>query len=103
MNRLQAQSIVQMLQHDPLYFRAFGPFWWPVKAALKRAGFTRDNIPHLGDYVDPQARHFFDGRPTADVLGEALIYQAERVHHLHDPNHETPDGDPYTLRDEDVE
>jgi hypothetical protein len=101
MNHLQAQNIVHMLQHDPLYFRAFGPFWWPVKAALKRAGFTQANAPHLGSYVDPQARDFFSGRSQADVLDEALLYQAERVHNLHDPHHETPDGDPYLLHDED--
>lgn len=49
-----AASTLQLLQDDPRRYRAFGPYWWLVKALLKRF-YTRDNLMLLGDYVAADA------------------------------------------------
>jgi hypothetical protein len=46
-----AASTLQLLQDDPRRYRLFGPYWYLVKAVLKKF-YTRDNLHLLGDHVD---------------------------------------------------
>jgi hypothetical protein len=99
-----ATQLVAVLQDDPLYYRNFGPFWWAVKRWLKRLGFTRQNIRHLGDYDDPGAARWYKGQPFLKTIEQAFDYQAERaVHSPASPFCQTPDGDDYILEDQDAE
>ena len=49
-----SQAIIHMLQTDRLKYKRFGIYWWPIKAMLKRAGYTRAQLSMLGDFEDPE-------------------------------------------------
>lgn len=100
-----ARAVALALQDRPLVYRNFGVWWWHVKAELKRLGFTRDTLPHLGSFHDPAcAEHYYTGLTSADLAAEAFGYQASAAF-VHDcgPVATAPDGELYLLRDEDVE
>mgnify|MGYP000499895062 CR=1 FL=1 len=46
-----AASTLELLQQDPRRYVNFGPYWYLVKAVLKKF-YTRDNLHLLGDHVD---------------------------------------------------
>ncbi len=59
------RNIVQQLQTDPVRYKLFGIYWWPIKKLLKGAGYGPDQLPMLGDYQDDEiAAHVGDRMPT---------------------------------------
>lgn len=72
-----AASTLQLLQQDPRRYRAFGAYWWLIKALLKQF-YTRDNLHLLGDYMDPQAgERMLPHESLQDALEAAVAeYQA---------------------------
>lgn len=68
-----AASTLQLLQEDPRRYRAFGAYWYLVKAVLKRF-YTRDNLHLLGEYMDQSV---IDRMPVHADLGAALAAAIE--------------------------
>lgn len=98
------RNLVQVLQTDPRSYRAFGAYWWAVKAILKRHGYTRDQFYGLGDFTDPDALRHIEPGPDELVLARALdFYQYFSRFYLNDPHLYYPDdGEPYELNDPDL-
>jgi hypothetical protein len=46
------RNMLQQLQQDPLCYKLFGIYWWPMKDFLKAAGYGKDQLYMLGDYRD---------------------------------------------------
>jgi hypothetical protein len=104
MTLLQAQNVVILLQKVPLYYRNFGLWWWHVKRELKRNGFDKDQLYHLGEFTDPSVEHFFEGKDTVELDNEAYSYQYAHTFHKYNVNMGfTPDGEPYLIHDQDAE
>jgi len=101
----QARAVVLVLQSVPLYYRNFGVWWWHVKRELKRLGFTRDNLAHLGDFEDGDCvAHYYGGMSPAELTAEAFAYQASAAASNDSGSWATaPDGEIYHLVDEDAE
>ena len=104
MNLMQAQNVVALLQKVPMYYRNFGIWWWHVKDELKRNGFDRDQLYHLGDFTDPSVRPYYEGMTRAEL--DAAAYRQQYAHTFHKYNvnqTHTPDGEVYLIHDQDAE
>lgn len=100
----QAHTIVGMLQKDHFFYRNFGVWWWHVKSELKRHGFKKNQLYHLGDFFDPSVDEFYEGKSEAELDNEAYEYQRDHTFHKYNSNAAiTPDGDPYLIHDQDAE
>lgn len=106
MTREQLAPVAQLLLQDPATYRAYGPYWWSIKAALASAypnqlwfaqGYDDTRIRKLMErwYPDPQ-----------DLLAAALNHYRQKVvngeryeghSYLPGPNEET-----YNLYDPDM-
>ncbi len=71
--RTFAASTLALLQEDPRRYRAFGPYWYFVKAVLKRF-YTVENLHLLGGYMDQSV---IDRMPPHASLEEALAAAIE--------------------------
>ncbi len=98
------ENILQVLQTTPKQYRNFGPYWWAVKAMLKRHGYTKEHFYGLGDSVDREALSRIEAGPDAFVLANALdFYQYHASYNLGSPDTYFPDdGEPYHVADEDI-
>lgn len=99
-----AASTVALLAEKPARYRNFGVYWFFVKALLKRAGYTRDNLYLLGDYEDPSV---IEAMPKHESLAEALEaasdeYRANAAHNLGRSEIITPEGNKIFIFDEDA-
>ena len=104
MNAQQARNTVALLQREPFYYRNFGIWWWYIKSELKRHGFDKAQLQHLGPYMDASVAEYYAGKTRAEMDFEAFDYQYERTFaNYNDPNCMTPDGDPYLIHDQDAE
>lgn len=93
-----AHFVKATLERDPLLYRSFGPWWWLIKAELRRNGQS------VGNYVDPLAKQWFgtaewthsnafECHQESVALGRAYLHQ-----------HTSPNGgDDYYLHDPDME
>lgn len=98
-----AASTLQLLQQDPRRYRAFGAYWWLVKAVLKQF-YTRDNLHLLGDHQAPDAEARM---PAHNDLQEALAaaveeYRQNASFNLGSNQVADRDGEMYTLQDLDA-
>lgn len=98
-----AENFLRVLQTDPVKYRAFGVYWWFVKAFMKRY-FTADNLYMLGDYVDEEQAAMV---PEHGSLQEALTaaietYQWNLVHNMDSARVMAPDGETVTIFDQDA-
>lgn len=102
--RRALESVLQILQVDPRQYRHFGPYWWAVKAMLKRHGYTREHFYGLGDATEPDAMSHIDPGSDELVLAKAFdFYRYHAVFFHGDPVTYYPDtGEPYTLVDPDL-
>lgn len=98
-----AASTLALLQEDPRRYRAFGVYWYFVKAVLKRF-YTRDNLHLLGDYMDQSV---IDRMPPHASLDEALAaaieeYRQNATFNLGSNVVTDPSGEQFTLVDTDA-
>ena len=101
--RTRAESTLLLLQQDPRRYLSFGPYWYTVKALLKRY-YTRDNLALLGDHIDPavqaaQPRHAGMAEP---LTAACAWYSDHQAYGLGRAEFETPDGEVIQLRDPDA-
>ena len=98
------RNIVVLLQADPLQYRCFGVYWWPIKALLKAAGYTREQLPMLGAYEDAAGAALVPKADLQTTMGAALEEYAMRVRYsLGSDECEIPnDGGTYVIRDDDA-
>ena len=96
-------SVVTLLKKDPLWYRAYGIYWWPLKQLL----INRDLVPY--DHVDAEWVERVNYDNKAYLVLAAFAYhddrqnigaQLDEVHVL-----EYDDGtiDSYTMVDEELE
>jgi len=104
MTRIQAHNVVALLQKEPMAYRNFGLWWWHVKRELKRNGFDRDQLYHLGEFTDPSVESYYEGMATVELDNAAYRYQYAHAFHKYGVNMgHTPDGEPYLIHDQDAE
>ncbi|MBT8428398.1 MAG: hypothetical protein KJN79_00655 [Gammaproteobacteria bacterium] len=104
MTYMQASNVVALLQKEPLYYRNFGIWWWHVKREVKRHGFDKDQLYHLGDFDDPSIEPYYEGKTTAELDNLAYTYQYDHTFHKRNVNQTpTPDGEVYVIHDQDAE
>ena len=98
-----AASILQILQQDPASYRSFGPYWYTIKALLKRY-YTRDNLSLLGDYVDPEVQAAQPVHGSADEVLAAAVnwFRNHQQFGLGRNTFETDDGEVIRLLDPDA-
>lgn len=101
--RTFAESTRALLNEDWRRYRAFGVYWWFVKALLKRF-YDRHEMPMLGDYEDPDAEGLVPSVHTAGQMLELAVetYRANAVLNLNSQRVENGDGEPYLLIDPDM-
>ncbi len=98
-----AASVLQILQDDPRNYRNFGPYWFFVKALMKRY-YTRANLRHLGDYDDPAMA---ERMPPHDSLESAIegateFYRGAAAYGMGTNEFVDADGDPFIVNDPDA-
>lgn len=84
-------SLKTILLDNPLRYRAYGPYWWP----LKKMFIDRSDLS-FGDFIDAEWLSIMDyGKPEENIIA-ACIYEDIRVakNLIDDPFHvmETADG-----------
>jgi hypothetical protein len=101
--RAFAASTRSLLNEDWRRYRNFGPYWWFVKALLKRF-YSRHEMPMLGDYEDPQASEMVEaGQTGAEMLALATeMYRANAVLNLNSQRVEDAHGQALILVDPDM-
>jgi len=100
----QSRNVVALLQMDPLYYRNFGVYWWHVKAELKRLGYDKDQLFHLGDFKDPTVDPVYNGQSATELTLAAFQYQADSTFHQYNGVKHLDDIlGVYLLQDNDVE
>lgn len=98
------ESIVRLLQADPIRYRQFGCFWWGVKRILKQHGYGQDQLFLLGPYTDPEAESHLPIETDAVMLAMAIQEQQRNAFMQWDSaDCYLPDsGEPYHLQDNDA-
>lgn len=97
------RNTLQQLQADPVRYRLFGVYWWPIKALLKRAGYGPDQLFMLGDYQDAGTAALVPKMDLHDTLQVAFEEYAQNAAYPHsDGTVEDPDGDMVLVIDEDA-
>ncbi|MCP5335200.1 MAG: hypothetical protein H7A08_05845 [Oceanospirillaceae bacterium] len=94
-------SIVKLLKQDPLRYRTYGHYWWPLKKLLAQEGhyFGEDEGPVLGVLYDD----------TAHLLVAAIMLSNQRLLNGHAADNifhiQRADGEvlQYVLEDADME
>ena len=97
------RNVVQLLQERPERYKAFGVFWWPVKAILKHQGYGPDQLYFLGDYVDPSTVDRVAEANLADTLHAAILEYNQNLTFPHPGGVvEDPDGELIIIYDADA-
>jgi hypothetical protein len=96
-------NVMRDLQANPTRYRAFGVYWWPIKAMLKTAGYTTENLHYLGDYEDPETAALVPDGDLQTTLSRALTDYAYNVAYPHTGDQvESPTGELVLLWDADA-
>jgi hypothetical protein len=96
-------NILAALQAKPESYKAFGVFWWPVKALLKGAGYGPDELYYLGSYTDPETAKQVPPGNLQETLGAALSEYSWNLTFPHANGQiEAPDGELVTIWDADA-
>jgi len=97
------RNVLQQIQMQPNRYRWFGIWWWPIKALLKRQGYTTTDLYMLGDYVDPITAEMVPPEGLQDTLRSAFAEFGRNARYPHsDGLVETPDGEMVMVHDEDA-
>ena len=92
-------NILRALQANPLNYRHFGAYWWRVKRELRVAGRAPE---WCGDNTETWAE--IDAMPAEEFWPAAFAEAHTNAVLQHLENHVwSPDGEPYKIRDTDVE
>ena len=95
-------KILQILQQNPASYRAFGIYWWPIKALLKQK-YTKDNLYMLGNYEDPDGVSRVPSVDVVEMIELALSEYSTNISFGLGSNQVTDtEGDPYTIYDQDA-
>ena len=95
------RNVLQQLQQDPLRYKLFGVYWWPVKEQLKHAGYGPDQLYMLGNYKDHMTAELVPEMNLQDRLRAAFEeYRFNAVFPHSDGRVEDPDGQLVTIYDE---
>lgn len=99
-----AANVRVLLSEDPRRYRNFGPFWYFVKALLKRF-YGRHELPLLGSYEDVSVVARMPAvAGVADAVARSIVeYQHNATFNLGHNAVEDDDGEVFTLIDPDVE
>lgn len=100
------RNIVRDLQTQPLRYRWFGVWWWPIKAMLIRAGHGPQLGAMLGPATDPAAIATLPrvGLSPGAVLAEGLAHYQFCARYDRAPQWvDAPDGDRVRIYDPDAE
>jgi hypothetical protein len=98
-----AASTLALLAEDPRRYRAFGQYWYFVKALLKMF-YDQHNLYMLGDYVDPSVVERMPKMGAMDTLQAAAEeYRQNASFRLLSNEVEDDDGETFTLIDPDAE
>lgn len=101
-----ANSVRALLDEDPRRYRNFGPYWYFVKALLKRY-FDRNAMPLLGEYEDKTVNERIpeDVRGSLPLMLAAAIaeYQQNASFNLGQGRVADDSGEFFFLLDPDVE
>ncbi|MDO5768999.1 MAG: hypothetical protein Q4P13_05800 [Psychrobacter sp.] len=92
--------IYNRLKKNIQHYRAYGPYWWPLKAILKAQGYN------VGDDIDLTLAEAYQGANTAETIVAAdLFYEDMSNKVLADNNRWTliNEEDDYIIYDEDME
>ncbi len=96
-------TVLHQLQGDPIRYRLFGIYWWPVKLLLKRAGYGRHQLYLLGDYQDAGTADLVPRMNLQDTMTAALEEFRRNAIFPHAGGMvESPDGEMVRLFDQDA-
>lgn len=96
------RNILMVLQKQPVQYRNFGVWWWPVKRLMKTK-YSAGHLFLLGGYEDPAARELTPELPPADMLRQALeTYTMNRRYLLGSNRVQDLEGQPYLIVDDDA-
>ena len=96
-------NIILDLQTHPSRYRAWGVYWWPVKAMLIAAGFGPEQLHYLGDYEDPETAALVPDGDLQTTLHRALTEYSYNVAYPHTGDQvESPTGEMVSLWDADA-
>ena len=97
------RNCMLLLQQKPKNYKLFGIYWWPVKALLKRAGYTTAQAYMLGDYFDPEVAEMVPKAGVIPTLEAAFREYGFNARFPHADNKvENPDGELVTIFDSDA-
>ena len=97
------RNVLQQLQQDPLCYKLFGVYWWPVKEQLKHAAYGPDQLYMLGNYKDPITADLVPEMNLQDTLRAAFVkYRFNAMYPRAGGKVEDPDGQIVTIYDEDA-
>ena len=97
------RNILQHLQEEPQRYKLFGIYWWPVKALLKRAGYTEANLYMLGQYQDSMTAALVPAMPLQETMRAALLEYGQNARYPHPAGMvENADGEMVPIFDEDA-
>lgn len=69
------RDLVGYLQKQPLCYRHFGIYWWRLKLLIKKYGYTRAVLIHLGESTDEEFLYRFEDLDDGEFLAAALEEQ----------------------------
>lgn len=96
------RNILAILQDNPIRYRCFGVYWWPVKRML-RERFGPSQLYLLGNYEDADGASRVPALSDQAMLVAALEEYALNVRYSLGRNTVVdPEGEPYTLIDTDA-
>lgn len=100
--RKHVHAINTTLSQNPAMYRAYGPYWWPIKQLL------RDNGVDFGDEDEPITREHINYESPVDLICAAWSYQDYIIDTGAMNNHIHPftvDDEPYdySIEDGDLE
>lgn len=98
------RNIVQLVQTNPVNYKKFGVFWWPIKALLKRSGYGPNQLYMLGSFNDPETAAMVPKLSLEDTIRAALAEYTQNTVFPHaDGRVENDEGELVTIYDADAQ
>ncbi len=94
-------NMLQILQTNPIEYKNFGIYWWPVKRLLRKF-HTQDELYMLGSYIDPDATNRIPPTPWETLIKDALAEYRNNKTFTPGQSYVDPQGEVYHLHDQDA-